>query len=137
MNKNKIFSKILFILGVFFLNIPFVFAKENVEIKSISVIEQSSTITVDELDYVDNTINSSISFNKAGDFVTFNIELNNNSNVDYVLEPININIENEYVTTESENVGETISKNSTKNIKVKLVYSKELQNHGALEAFLQ
>ena len=129
MKHLRSINYIFLIIGVFILNIPFVVAKEDFEIKSVSVSEKSSTITVDDLVFEDNTISSNISFNQLNDFVTFDIEVENNTNIDYVLEKINNNINSNYLTIESEDTGKTISNNTTQTIKVKIKYDKELVNH--------
>ena len=130
MNKFKcFFTFILLIIGVFLCNIPFVYAKENIEIKSISVSEQSSTISIDELLFDNNTISSDISFNQVNDFVTFDVEIENNSNIDYIFDSIKNNINSDYLLIESENMGNTIKKNSNDTIRIKIKYNNELQNH--------
>ena len=129
MKKSKIIILFLLIIGVFIFNTPFVVAKENFEIKNISVSEKSSNITVDDLVFENNTINSSISFNQVNDFVTFDIEIDNNTNTNYVLDSIKNNINTDFLKIESENIGKIYKNNSSDIIKVKIIYNRELQNH--------
>ena len=129
MKKFRITSFIFLILGMFLLNIPFVVAQENIEIKNISVLEQSSTMTIDEINIENNIITSNVSFNEVNDFVTLSVDINNNTNIDYIYEKINNSINNDYLKVESESIGKTIKGNSTETIIIKIIYDKELQNH--------
>ena len=127
MNK-KYFSFLVFTIGMFFLNIPFVVAKENIEINDISVVEHSENITIDELVFEDNKVLSNISFNEVNDFVTFNLEIKNNTNINYVLESINNNIQDDYLLIESSDINNTIKSNSITNIKIRITYKNEIIN---------
>ena len=128
MKKNYL-SLIITLIVSFFIVIPSTYAEESINIKNISISEQSSTISIEELNYENNNITSSISFNKLNDFVTFDIEIENNTGEDYIFEKINNSINSDYLLIESENLGQSIKSNTTKIIKVKIKYNNELINH--------
>ena len=51
---KKFLSILLLIVGLFFINSPFVYAKENIMIKDIRIVEHSDTATVDNITYENN-----------------------------------------------------------------------------------
>ena len=112
---KRLLNVILLISSLFFLNIYSVYAEEDISIRSIRVVGQSGTITLNDLDYSNNTINSNIQFNQINDFVTYEIELENSSYKKYLLESVSIS-NNEYLTTSSENINSYIDPKSTSTI---------------------
>ena len=76
----KRFVKYLFIFIVLLFSHSFsVYAKDNFEIKKIKVVEHSGDIDIEDIEYLNNTITSSIVFNTINDFITLEFEVKNNT----------------------------------------------------------
>ena len=127
--KNQLyFFTILICLFTFFS--PFcVFAQEKISIQNVSVVDQSDGIIMDSFDIVDNVVSSSLSFEHLNDYVTFDITIKNDSDVEYSLLDISTSFEGNYLAVQSDDIGSTIKKNQSKKFQVRLVYENELLNH--------
>ena len=125
---KKIFKFIILFLGLLFINSPICSAKENIEIKDVTVVESGGNIEIDELEFDNNSITSKIVFNKLNDFLTLNVEISNNSYDDYILEDITNANSNEYISIESIDIGEEIKSGSITPIRIKIKQNKELVN---------
>ena len=82
----KIFKKLIFLFFLL-LFIPNVYAEE-LNISSVSVKDKSGTITYDEIKQENNTITSNITFHQLHDFLTLDVEIDNQENISYILDSI-------------------------------------------------
>ena len=120
-------KRILFILLIMFM--PFVVnAQESFEITDIHVVEQSGTVTIEDLSYDNNTISSNITFNQVDDFVTLEIEMKNNTNVDYALSSIANQFNNDNIVIDSDSISKIIKGNDIQQFRITLKYGNELIN---------
>ena len=120
-------KRILFILLIVFM--PFVVnAQESFEITDIHVVEQSGTVTIEDLSYDNNTISSNITFDQVDDFVTLEIEMKNNTSVDYVLSSITNQFNNDNIVIDSDSISKIIKGNDIQQFRITLKYENELVN---------
>ena len=125
-------KKLLLTLLLFF--VPFfVKAESKIEVTDVKVVEKSGTITIGDLKFHDQTVDSNIVFNQLNDFVTFEVELENTSGTDYKLNSITSNLDSDYIDIISEDQGRTIKRESKEKVRVKLKYVKELINEEQIE----
>ena len=118
----------LLLFSVVFYNVRDVYALDAIEIKDISVVEKGGSVVVDDLVYENNSVTSRIEFSEVNDFVTLNIDVKNNTNISYVLDSIINNLQNDYISVESDQIGSAISTDDITSLRVKIIYKKELQN---------
>ena len=122
--------KIKYILCLILLSLfimPNVYAS-SIKVNEITVKDKSGTITIDDLELDDDgTITSNITFNQIYDFVTFDVEIENNYNTPYALESITNN-KNDYLSVEYE-YGKIIQSGSKEHFNVTIKYNEELINH--------
>ena len=117
--------KKLFLLLILF--IPFiVFAKDSVEIKSISLVEKSEdTIINNEPTFTGLTMNYDISFKKPTDYVKYKVLVTNNTDTEYnISEDTSFNTSN-YILYKYE-VEDILKPNSEINIYVTITYNKKV-----------
>ena len=125
MNKKIIFFIcILFIL--FFSNK--VLAESEISINNISIFDKSSTITVEEPTISNNSITSSIVFNKIDDYVIYDVELKNNQDKELFIDKIEDNNSNSNIEITYDYNNNGIKKNETRTIKIKIKYKNQLYN---------
>lgn len=73
MKKDRIVIKsLLLVIFHSFFSIINVYAKK-IEVESFDVLEKSDTISVEELNYTNDTVSSNIKFNKQNDYLIFGI----------------------------------------------------------------
>ena len=123
----RAFKIILLFLSSFLLYTN-VYAESNLVIESVRTTEKSSTMVVSDLSYVDMTITSKMEFHTLNDFVTYEIEIKNNSEKTYTLSKIINHLNTNYLSVESDDIGTIISKEEKKTIHVKVKYVEELIN---------
>ena len=83
---------VLLILALFLFNIGYVSAKNvNINIEDITIISKSDTVEVTKPTVKDNMISSEITFNDVDDYVTFEVTLKNNDDIEYLIEKISDN----------------------------------------------
>ena len=121
----KLIKNFIFFIILSFFIIPNVYAS-SISIDSITVKDKSGTITIDDLELNDNTITSNITFNQIYDFVTFDVEVENNEDSIYALENITNN-KSDYLTVEYE-YGKLIHPGTKVHFDVTLKYNEELIN---------
>ena len=126
MKRHLIFI-FIFLLGFFL--VPNVYATDGIKIKNISVADTGGSIVVDPITFENNTVTSKITFNKLNDLVVFDVELENTSNKNLVIKSLDNNINNEYISIKTTDVGEVVEEHSTKKIKVTLKYENEMLDH--------
>ena len=94
----KLFNKIIIILLLlFFGTINVKAANNDFTVENISIEEKNETIKVSNPSYNDNNIESTIEFNKTGDYVKYKIVLNNNTDIIYKIKDVKYDNSNEYI----------------------------------------
>lgn len=128
MKINKIIMAVIMIFGLLF--IPNVYAAEDIVIKSIKPISSSDNATYDENPTVNGLTISfkDITFKDAGDFVKYKIIITNNSNDDYkIVNDTSFSKSNYFkYVFESDSDNTIVSKNSTKEMEVTILYNKDV-----------
>ena len=101
---------------------------KDIKVTGASVKDKSGTITVIDPVLTDNVVTSNITFNKVGDFVTFEFEIKNNESEKYKIESIKDNNTNDNIKIEYSFSKEYISSGNTGKVIVKLSYKNKLVN---------
>ena len=101
---------------------------KDIKVTGASVKDKSGTITVIDPVLTDNVVTSNITFNKVGDFVTFEFEIKNNESEKYKIESIKDNNTNDNIKIEYSFSKEYISSGNTGKVTVKLSYKNKLVN---------
>ena len=130
MAKNKF--KFLFIILLILINI-FAFKTNayafDVKVTDIRIVEQSGSITLDEpVINKDNEVQANITFNDLNDFVTYEIELENNDDYIYVVESILDNNTNKNIDITYETETKDVLNNDKYRFRVKFSYNNYLIN---------
>ena len=96
--------KVLFIVVLFFAKMQFVTAKELVKVTDIKVINQTDTITLENISANDNELTQSIEFTQLGDYITYELEIMNSSDIDYHISSFT-NSMDDYISIKSPSIG--------------------------------
>ena len=131
MNKKstkKILSLFLVLTFVFSL---FGILKAAASTKTFTLINASvsekSADTTASVSLKDSNVTTKVTFKKVNDYVVYKLTFKNNDSVDYTIKGITDNNSNEYVTYEyDQHKDETVKAGGTKDILVKVIYSKEV-----------
>ena len=125
--KNIIMAFILVMALVF---IPNVYAAEDIEIKNITPAGKSNNATYCENPEINGLSISfeGITFKDKGDFVTYKVDVVNNSNEDYEINDGTAFSDNKYFKYEFEFAGDSniVPKKSTKQMTIKISYDKDI-----------
>ena len=124
--KKKILLFIFTLLVTF--SVTSVFAKNNMEVKDLKVIDKSSTITVDEPTLTGDTITSKVQFNEVGDYVIYELTLKNTQSEKYKIEKITDSNSNDNIKLEYEYDDDFVEAGATTKIKIKATYKNQLVN---------
>ena len=128
MNIKKIVIILFLFIFFFCTHMVSVYALEDVEIENIRVIEKTESVSIDdEILFDGNTITSPIVFQNLNDFVTFEIDLKNNTDMDLIFQNSSIQFDEDYLQAELES-GQYIYSNGTSTISFKLRYANEVIN---------
>ncbi len=125
--KNIIMA---FILVMALVLVPNVYAAEDIEIKNIVPAGKSDNATYCENPVIDGLSISfeGVTFKDKGDFVTYKVDVVNNSNEDYEINDGTAFSENKYFKYEFEFAGDSniVPKKSTKQMTIKISYDKDI-----------
>ncbi|MBQ3306868.1 MAG: InlB B-repeat-containing protein [Bacilli bacterium] len=122
---KKIFLILLSFFFYLFLLIPTVYAEE-ISFSEVTIKDKSGTITVDDIEFNNNTISSNITFRQLNDFVTLDVLVKNNDNTPFALESVSLN-HNDYLSVEFE-YGKIVRDHYYEHFFITLKYDKELIN---------
>ena len=123
---NKILLMMLILVNIFVLNTN-VFAFD-MKIKDIRIVEQSGSISVNEPVIENNEIKTNIIFNEINDFVTYELEIENNDNKKYTVESILDDNKNKNISIIYETETKEVKENDSLKIRIKIKYDQELLN---------
>ncbi len=119
-----------FILVLALVLVPNVYAAEDIEIKNITKAGKSDNATYCENPAIDGLSISfeGVTFKDKGDFVTYKVDVVNNSNEDYEINDGTAFSENKYFKYEFEFDGNNnlVPKKSTKQMIIKISYDKDI-----------
>ncbi len=123
----KILKKIFILLIMIILNIINVKAANDIfNIEEVYIDNKNETINVSNPSYEDNNIESTIEFNKVGDYVEYKIVLINNAEKIYKIKGLEYNNSNEYVDVTYHYKNDEIKGNDRFEIYVTLKYIDEV-----------
>ncbi len=102
--------------------------EKNIVITDVAIKDKSETITVEEPALSNNDITSNITFNKTGDFATFELSLTNNESEKYKIESISDNNTNENIEIDYSFSEDYIDAGGLSTVTIKLTYKNTLIN---------
>ena len=94
----------------------------------MKVTEKSASMIVEDVSFQDTTISSKMDFVTINDFVTYEVEIKNNSDRTYTLSKIINHLNTNYLNVESNDTGISISGGERKTLHVRVKYAQELIN---------
>ena len=101
---------------------------KDIEITNIGVKDKSGTITVSDPVFALNEVSSEITFNELNDFVTFELELQNNESMPYQIDSITDNNTNSNLEITYDYGEEFVYTGNTTKILVTMTYKNKLWN---------
>ena len=104
-----------------------VYAASNIDILDATVIEKSSTITVEDPILENNTISSKVKFNQINDYVIYEFTLKNNDSYDYKVDEVVDNNTNSNLLIEYD-YSEKLLSSGNGTLRIKLTYKNKLLN---------
>ena len=126
-NRGKLLNSLLIILSIFILGIINVYAKE-IEVESFDVVDKSDTISVEQLNYTNDTVSSNIKFNQQDDYVIFGLNLKNNGSKKYKIVSITDNNTNNNIQITYNYSNESFNTSEVTDISIKMLYKNKLIN---------
>lgn len=130
MNKSNKFLSFVFALTTIvslFLVIGASAATDILKINNVSIDSKSTSVTGSITDVNNDEIENSFVFHNVGDYVIYNITVQNNKSDEVLINTITDNNSNSYIEYEyDKHEGETISANGTLQFKVKATYINEV-----------
>ena len=125
--KKRVF--LLLFLLMFLTNIGVVnAASKNIEVTNFKVKEKSGTVSVEAINFSNNTLSSNITFNKKDDFVLLEFKVKNNESDKYRIKNIKDNNTNNNISIEYSFDTDFMPKGEFKVVTMKVTYAKQLKN---------
>ncbi len=118
--------KKIFLLILLLMTPTFVFAKDNVEITRVDLLDNSEDVVIEEPTFRGLETNFNIKFNEVEDFVKYKIIIDNDTNKDYELSLNNDFNKSEYINYKYEVDSQVLKANSKKEITLTITYNKEI-----------
>jgi len=107
--------------------IPFVYAKENVEIQSIELVDHTEGLVAKDPVFEGLDINYDIAFRNVDDYAKYKVTIKNNTNQDYIVNNTNKFDESAYFKYEFDSF-EDVKANDTSTIYLTITYNKEIDS---------
>ena len=126
---KKITSVIMFFLIALFINVNVVKAEENVEIKSVDMIEKSNSVFAEITSINDLNLNIKAKMYNIDDYFKYKIVLKNNSGEDLKMSSITDNNELEYISNTYHNNKEDFKSGEEIEIIVTTKYIKQIEKY--------
>lgn len=126
---KKITSVIMFFLIALFINVNVVKAEENVEIKSVDMIEKSNSVFAEITSINDLNLNIKAKMYNIDDYFKYKIVLKNNSGEDLKMSSITDNNELEYISNTYQNNKEDFKSGEEIEIIVTTKYIKQIEKY--------
>ena len=126
MKSKKFILFITIIICTFMFNMKSAFAI-NIKIEDVKIEEQIGSLSIEDIEYTDNSITSGIEFNDINDSATFKISLKNSEKMKYTIESITDNNTSDYLNI-TYNYDKSIESNESKDIYVTIKCTKKLVN---------
>jgi len=117
-------KKVLF-LFICLMFIPFVYAKEKVEIKSVRLVKSSEGLVAKDPTFKGLDINYDIAFRNVGDYAKYEVVIKNNTTEEYTVDNTNKFDKSSYIKYEFDSF-DSVKANETSTIYLTITYNSEI-----------